>query len=172
MPIIAMTADVITGVKEKCEACGITQFISKPFDPDRFLSLIRDVLLGQGEGDMVQSQVLDKAAGLDSMGGSEEIYRQVLLEYAGENADTSLKLDLAITQKRFKDAAGIVHKIKSSSGSIGARALYETCAKLQKALEEERTEEIGALRDVFDSLLNGLLREISGGLPESGRDDT
>jgi HPt (histidine-containing phosphotransfer) domain-containing protein len=116
--------------------------------------------------------VLDKAAGLESMGGSEEIYRQVLLEYAGENADTSLKLDLAIAQKRFKDAAEIVHKIKSSSGSIGARALYETCAKLQKALEKERTEEIGALRDVFDSLLNGLLREISGGLPESGRDDT
>ncbi|MEZ7873104.1 MAG: response regulator, partial [Eubacteriales bacterium] len=171
VPIIAMTADVITGVKEKCEACGITQYIRKPFDPDRFLSLIRDILLGQGEGDMVQSQVLDKAAGLESMGGSEEIYRQVLLEYAGENADTSLKLDLAITHKRFKDAAGIVHKIKSSSGSIGARALYQTCAKLQKALEEERTEEIGALRDVFDSLLNGLLREISGVLPESGRDD-
>ena len=172
VPIIAMTADVITGVKEKCEACGITQYISKPFDPDRFLSLIRDVLLGQGEGDMVQSQVLDKAAGLDSMGGSEEIYRQVLLEYARENADTSRKLDQAMAQRRFAQAAGIVHKIKSSSGSIGARALYQTCAKLQKALEEERTDEIGALRDAFDSLLNGLLKEISGIEPENGRDDT
>ena len=172
VPIIAMTADVITGVKEKCEACGITQFISKPFDPDRFLGLIRDVLLGQGKRDMVQSQVLDKAAGLDSMGGSEEIYRQVLLEYARENADTSRKLDQAMAQRRFAEAAGIVHKIKSSSGSIGAGALYQTCAKLQKALEEERTDEIGALRDAFDSLLNGLLKEISGIEPENGRDDT
>lgn len=172
VPIIAMTADVITGVKEKCEACGITQFISKPFDPDRFLGLIRDALLGQGKRDMVQSQVLDKAAGLDSMGGSEEIYRQVLLEYARENADTSRKLDQAMAQRRFAQAAGIVHKIKSSSGSIGARALYQTCAKLQKALEEERTDEIGALRDAFDSLLNGLLKEISGTEPEHGRDDT
>lgn len=172
VPIIAMTADVITGVKEKCEACGITQFISKPFDPDRFLGLIRDALLGQGKRDMVQSQVLDKAAGLDSMGGSEEIYRQVLLEYARENADTSRKLDQAMAQRRFAQAAGIVHKIKSSSGSIGARALYQTCAKLQKALEEERTDEIGALRDAFDSLLNGLLKEISGIEPENGRDDT
>lgn len=172
VPIIAMTADMITGVKEKCEACGITQFISKPFDPDRFLGLIRDVLLGQGKRDMVQSQVLDKAAGLESMGGSEEIYRQVLLEYARENADTSRKLDLAMAQQRFAEAAGIVHKIKSSSGSIGAGALYQTCAKLQKALEEERTDEIGALRDAFDSLLNGLLKEISGNEPENGRDDT
>ena len=172
VPIIAMTADVITGVKEKCEACGISQFISKPFDPDRFLGLIRDVLLGQGKRDMVQSQVLDKAAGLDSMGGSEEIYRQVLLEYARENADTSRKLDQALAQRRFADAAGIVHKIKSSSGSIGAGALYQTCAKLQKALEEERTDEIGALRDAFDSLLSGLLKEISGIEPENGRDDT
>jgi len=172
VPIIAMTADVITGVKEKYEACGITQFISKPFDPDRFLGLIRDALLGQGKRDMVQSQVLDKAAGLDSMGGSEEIYRQVLLEYARENADTFRKLDQAMAQRRFAEAAGIVHKIKSSSGSIGARALYQTCAKLQKALEEERTDEIGALRDAFDSLLNGLLKEISGIEPENGRDDT
>lgn len=171
VPIIAMTADVITGVKEKCEACGISQYISKPFDPDRFLGLIRDVLLQQREGDMVQSKVLDKAAGLDSMGGSEEIYRQVLLEYARENMDTSRKLDLAVEQQRFADAAGIVHKIKSSSGSIGARPLYETCARLQKALEDNRTDEIGTLRDYFNSLLNGLLKEISGVLPENGGDD-
>ena len=83
-----------------------------------------------------------------------------------------LRLASGHSQQSFAEAAGIVHKIKSSSGSIGARALYQTCAKLQKALEEERTDEIGALRDAFDSLLNGLLKEISGIEPENGRDDT
>ena len=36
LPIVAMTADVILGVKEKCEACKIHHYISKPFVPDRF----------------------------------------------------------------------------------------------------------------------------------------
>ena len=56
--------------------------------------------------------------------------------------------------------------------SIGAKALYQICAKLQKALEEERTDEIGALRDAFDSLLSGLLKEISGIEPENVGDNT
>ncbi len=44
IPIIAMTADAVTGVDNKCEAIGISKFISKPFDPDYFLELIWHVI--------------------------------------------------------------------------------------------------------------------------------
>ncbi len=44
VPIIAMTADVILGVKEKCEQCGIHHYISKPFDPDHLIETVRAIL--------------------------------------------------------------------------------------------------------------------------------
>ena len=50
-------------------------------------------------------------------------------------------LEAAVREKRYDDAAQIVHKIKSSSGSIGAKSLQDVAASLQKALEEEKGEE-------------------------------
>jgi signal transduction histidine kinase/CheY-like chemotaxis protein len=44
VPIVAMTADVILGVKEKCEQSGIYNYISKPFDPDRFIQTVKSII--------------------------------------------------------------------------------------------------------------------------------
>lgn len=38
IPIIAMTADAIAGVKENCKSVGIDYFVSKPFDPNTIVS--------------------------------------------------------------------------------------------------------------------------------------
>lgn len=135
IPIVAMTADVIPGVVEKCEQCGIYHYISKPFNPDRFIQTIKDILVKN-------VSVLDQAAGLMNMGGNAELYQQVLNEYARENRDIVDKLKLAIQEKRYGDAAQIVHKVKSSSGSIGAKPLYDVSIALQEALNEQKEEEI------------------------------
>jgi two-component system sensor histidine kinase/response regulator len=45
VPIVAMTADVILGVREKCEQSGIYHYISKPFNPDNFIQTIKDIIL-------------------------------------------------------------------------------------------------------------------------------
>jgi len=49
VPIIAMTADVILGVKEKCEQSGIHYYISKPFDPDNFIHTIKEIIIEEGD---------------------------------------------------------------------------------------------------------------------------
>lgn len=42
LPIVAMTADVMTGVKEKCLELGMQDFVMKPIDPDElFGALVR-----------------------------------------------------------------------------------------------------------------------------------
>ena len=56
-------------------------------------------------------------------------------------------------KKRYADAVQIVHKIKSSSGSIGAKSLQDTAVSLQKALEDEKEEEIVLLQSRFSESL-------------------
>ncbi len=104
--------------------------------------------------------VLDKSAGLKNMAGDLELYQEVLNEYYKENHNTLEKLSLAISEKRYEDATQIVHKVKGSSGSIGARVLYEISVKLQKALKEENNDEILTLEEEFSNLLSKLLEEI------------
>ncbi|MFA6783229.1 MAG: transporter substrate-binding domain-containing protein, partial [Sedimentibacter sp.] len=141
VPIAAMTADVITGVKEKCKENGIYYYISKPFEPESFIQTIKDILM-ENEDNSQNLIILDKELGLKNMGGDKEIYLQVIEEYYMENKYILDKLLLAVSEKRYDDAAQIVHKVKSSSGSIGAKELYNLSIKLQKALEDENEIEI------------------------------
>ena len=160
VPIVAMTADVIHGVKEKCEAHGINQYISKPFDPDRFIETVKSAIKASSSLKDVRPNILDRAAGIRNLGGDAQLYKRVLHEFHTENSDTAERLSQAIEEKRYADAIQIVHKIKSSSGSIGAKLLHRMAAELQKALEECREPEIDPLRQQFTGLLTDLMTEI------------
>ena len=70
------------------------------------------------------------------------------------------KLKLAIQEKRYGDAAQIVHKVKSSSGSIGAKPLYDVSMELQEALNEQKEDEIPLLQEKFSRFMSKLLEEI------------
>lgn len=168
IPIIAMTADVILGVQEKCVQSGIYHYISKPFDSDQFLQTIREIISEHRNIGKREPEILDKAAGLKSMGGKIDIYRQVLTEYYNENQNTLARLSQAIEEKRYADAVQIVHKVKSSSGSIGAISLYELLITLQKALDGKKEEEVKVLQKEFNHKLTKLLVEISESEDEKG----
>jgi HPt (histidine-containing phosphotransfer) domain-containing protein len=71
------------------------------------------------------------------------------------------RLSRMVAEHKYADAAQIVHKIKSSSGSIGAKALYDLSIYLQKALEEGEEKEIRRLKKEFSDTLKKLLEEIA-----------
>jgi len=161
VPIVAMTADVVLGVKEKCAASGMYHYISKPFDPNQFIQTVRRLILENEPYIVAEPRILDVDAGIRNMGGNPDIYRKVLIEYLHENRDTRDKLSLAMRQKRFADAAQVVHKTKSSSGSIGAKMLYDVSLKFEKALDERDEGQIAVLAQEFSRLLDRLLDEIA-----------
>lgn len=177
IPIIAMTADAITGIEEKCKAMGIDHYISKPFEPEKFVESVIEVVKAQSsllikensgteiigrEAPLTRetSGVLDETEGMKFIGGNRELYFMILKEYYNENKDVPALLDKTIEAKEYKEAVQIVHKIKSSTGSIGAKTLYATVGMLQKALAAEDADSIKALHLEFDALLKKVLMAI------------
>ena len=63
-------------------------------------------------------------------------------------------------EERLSDAVKIVHYVKNTYDSIGAKGLYEVFVALQKTLAGEKGEEIPALEKRFTLLLRKLLEEI------------
>ena len=177
IPIVAMTADVIEGVKEKCEACGIHHYISKPFDPEQFVETISNMVSAETKSNKEADSrhddqnntgvddvmVLDREAGLRYMGNNQSLYESVLEAYFTENQEVAENLDRNIKNSHYLEAAQIVHKVKSSSGSIGAKQLFEVAKTLQKALEAGDEKEIASLHCQFTEAMKQLLLTIKSG---------
>lgn len=160
IPIIAMTAEAVSGVKESCEQHGIHYYISKPFDPDYFTATVRDVLKTTGNDLPYSHKVIDKTRGMKQIGDNPVLYGMVLREYRKENLDTASRLKLTIESNRYDEARQIIHKLKGSSGSIGATELYEKASSLQKAVETGDAPLIAVLLPNFLRLLEQVLEEI------------
>ncbi len=169
IPIVAMTADAISGVREKCEAHGIHHYVTKPFDPEQFIQTLLEILAGtpakyrQAETPRQADppkRVLDAADGVRHIGGDATLYRLILQTYLEESAETAAELETALLQHDFTAARDLAHKLKSSSGSVGAGSLHQTAAALQAALESAQADEAMRLFGEFSALFAQLTEEI------------
>ncbi|MNE82590.1 Hpt domain protein [compost metagenome] len=80
------------------------------------------------------------------------------------------ELQRCLEEKNYKLAVEIVHKIKGSSGNIGAKQMYEAAGFLQSALTDNREDEISELCSRFYAALEELYSEIEAYLQVSDSD--
>jgi CheY-like chemotaxis protein/HPt (histidine-containing phosphotransfer) domain-containing protein len=176
IPIIAMTADAVSGVEESCKKAGLNGFISKPFEPELFVSKIVELLRSETKKDTnplsnttenvsvpnfdKNVTVLDEADGLKHLGGNKNLYILVLKEYYSENKAVDEQLTQLIETHQYDAAIQVVHKIKSSSGSIGAKPFYSIASNLQKALVSEDQDLIAILHAEFNEIFKSIMIEI------------
>jgi CheY-like chemotaxis protein len=189
IPIVAMTADAIAGVEDRCRSIGINHFVSKPFDPDTFVSNIASIVTSSGklpkalqngileqtpEADAKKKSADEELGGIESetcpylseedglrlLGGNVTLYHTVLREYRIENSGLLAELSVQIASGNFSEAAKTVHKVKGSSGNIGAKSLNMVASKLQKALECGSLE-IGELFEEFKRIFEQVMLYIS-----------
>ncbi len=153
MPIVAMTANVMRGDRERCIAAGMNEYLSKPVT----LDALREVLARNG-----LTKDLPKTASADAFPALDPAALQRSSENDRRFEEEMLTLFLSDTGKRLdilrrltgeaKDLPAIrieAHTIKGSCGNIGAKAMQEAAYKLEIQAAEGRAE---GLAELFDRL--------------------
>ena len=163
IPIVAMTADAISGIEQQCKKVGINNYITKPFDPSTLASKVYEFIVNSGtvkldevKIELSSSNQLDELKGLFNVGGNKDLYNTILNLFIEESKDTIALLNESIEKSDYEQAKQIVHKVKGSSGTIGATLLYETSIEFQKALAEPNLEIIKHYHPIFNNQLNNL----------------
>lgn len=161
LSIIAMTANVMPGDREKCMAAGMNDHISKPIHPPTlFATMARhfkpkavhakpalvatpppqttDLLPKSLEG-------IDMEAGLFNVNGNSKLYLKLLKEIHSKYHGIVDKLHSELEQNSHEVAVRLIHSFKGVVGTIGAKQLQAHCSQLELALEAGQTQQVEEL---------------------------
>jgi two-component system sensor histidine kinase/response regulator len=179
LPIIAMTANVMAGDREKCLEAGMNDHVAKPIEPDKlFKTLVQWIAPRDSEvkpAELVPSgkkiaedklpgslEGIDIAEGLRRVGGNRKLYRKLLVEFLQDHREDVHAIRKALDQEDLETAQRIAHTIKGVSGSIGAADLQRDAASLEAAFKEGQQEQdlypelLSRLEDVLAPVMQGL----------------
>ena len=157
VPIIAITADVSTGIRQKFLSEGFADYLSKPvmwdrleeillqFIPANLISREKDA---REEWKIEEKQILELkqkmkqwdielSEGLRLLSGSISQYRrlaELFVEYYVPNKEQLIQSfeRLQQTQNEIKNMTELLHTLKSNARAIGAIELYELSFTMEK----------------------------------------
>ncbi|MDR1073606.1 MAG: response regulator, partial [Treponema sp.] len=150
MPIIALTANAVAGVRSLFIRSDMNDFISKPLDAERFNAALAQWLpkeklifgMQKPEAFGVEDAALErlrKIKGLDVdkgllyIGNSMEKYIRVLRQFCMDFEEKRNALIIFLAQRDWRNYMVVVHAFKSVLATIGMRSLVDEAQKLEAA---------------------------------------
>ncbi len=146
-PVVAMTANVLEGDRERCLAAGMDDYISKPIDLGRLQGMLSAWLAVAPPTPPTPPAAL---SALPPEAGPPAIVWARLAEFFGDDDDAMLdllrvflggarrtltRLGTAL-RERSADAQDLAHELKGSAGNVGADRLAAVATCIDDALKQ------------------------------------
>ncbi|MBT7951174.1 MAG: transporter substrate-binding domain-containing protein [Gammaproteobacteria bacterium] len=178
LPVIAMTANVMAGDREKALESGMNDHVAKPIDVNDLFSVlgrwvkvstptvsdIEDSSTIKNNTDEVHipnMSSLDVEDGVQRLAGNKQLYRTILIKFRDSQNSIPLQVREALKNEEHDVAVRLAHTLKGVSGNIGAREIYEVANSLEKAIKEKADEdEIESQLVKLENGLNKLMLEL------------
>jgi HPt (histidine-containing phosphotransfer) domain-containing protein len=156
VPIVAMTANAMREDKEICLAAGMVEFISKPINPDTFLSVISRFaqaelwLDGEEEEEVAEAEPalpdLDDEK-LDALAKvlPPDRYNAMLLAYLSNTKASLQRMEMSAERLDFEALRRDAHDLKSNSGTFGAMKVCKLSEQLERACQASDDAEVPRL---------------------------
>jgi Cu+-exporting ATPase len=175
LPIIAMTAHALVQVRDRCQAAGMTDYLTKPVQPRELYAMLDKWMptrAGAGTAGLPTGPApgaperppslpgIDLGVGLEYASGQWEWYRSLLARFLELRAGSARELRTALASADLAAAERIAHSLKSAAATIGAMRLSQASLALQQAFQARD-------RNVWEPLVAAFERdlgEVAGGL--------
>ena len=151
-PFVCLTANAISGAKEKYIEAGFNDYLTKPIDSARLEEMLKEYLPGEKvfeapedtavseSGDVIPDFVydlkeLDVKSAVEKC-GSQAMYMDILSAFAEMMADCVADAKSFLARGEIRDAGIKIHAVKSELRTIGAYELGNLAQSLETAAEK------------------------------------
>ena len=196
-PFICLTADAVSGARNRYLSEGFTDYLTKPIDSKALEAMLMKYLpdnkiltvsqcddeaesaeagtAGSDGFDQLRAAGINPEAGMRFCQDDEAFYRSILLDYAQGSDEKIKNLSDYYAAEDWTNYAICVHALKSTSKTIGATDLSEIAQRLEKAANEGDVETIRAghneIMEKYKSTLAAICTSEPGAQTSSGQDD-
>ena len=192
LPIIAMTADAMTGARKISKNVGMNDYISKPIDVSALFCLLvkwinpgalKDISQNAAERLPKMAQIelpklngIDISLGLKRCAGKKDLYRNMLFGFRKEYDNYEEVISNALDRDDLEYLHRYIHSLKGLSGTIGAVELFNEVSFLNIELKKEDMNaevvipKLKKTIPVMNNILQGII-ELEKNIPSSEADN-
>ncbi|MCL2129885.1 MAG: ATP-binding protein, partial [Treponema sp.] len=186
LPIVALTANALSGQREMFIENGINDFLAKPIDIQKLDEILEKWLPAEkrveaahqqqvdpklAKTDFIHIPGIDVSLGLNNCGGGATVYLNILEDFCNDAETRLIQINEALEARNFKLYTTLVHAIKGAARSIGAVETGEKASWLEKASAQE---DLSAIADKTSGLMEdvrNLINNIKSVLEKHEIDD-
>ena len=159
LPIIALTANVMTADRENCIAAGMDAHLGKPIEPAQLIDCLSRYL----KPDIVHPEV-DMSALRVLTGGDVEFEKELVDTFVSSGDQCLAEILAALRVNDFATIGKRAHALKGASANIHASGLAAAASSLETAARASSVREI----DVLVQELSARLQAVNAELRKTG----
>ncbi|MCO4320126.1 response regulator [Aliidiomarina quisquiliarum] len=169
LPILAMTANAMSGDKERSLAAGMQGHIPKPIDEEQLLAQINKwavpgpyerlaepvaaPVAQESKRRYPQVKGIDFEGALNRLNHNVELYTRLVGQLVEQYRHSAMTVSEFIAKGKYEEAKRYFHTLKGASGNLGLNSLHKKASILEQAVIDG---DIGAVADQIMGLASML----------------
>jgi len=153
IPVIAITANAMSGDREKCLACGCSSYLAKPFKAEELINEIKTYLKAEF--------INNRRHKNNSSALSNQLIADLIPEFIELMQEMLVDLTGAIETKNLAEVQNLGHAIKGTAGMYGFMNMSEIAACIEQSAKDKNLHKLVMLHTQLTTLFNQLSRPVS-----------